>query len=185
MIEVKIVAESAAVLQGELVTLLEGMNTPISQSSVTPANVTPLATDTTAAPKKPRGRPSKKDAVPQITANPEDRQEPEAEDSAEDQAQDEADEAADSAKSAQPETITHDHIRNKLGEYVKKFGMPAAQEDGPLLIQAVLKKLGKQHDGKGKISDLPDEQPVLELALAGVNEMIAKNPYKRAEQKAA
>lgn len=93
------------------------------------------------------------------------------EDAAEETAQDDADEEADKADG---EKITHDMIRAALGEYVQKFGMPAAQEDGPKVVGLAL-----GDKTKSKVSDIPDEQGALKKVLDGVREMIAKNPFKR------
>lgn len=98
--------------------------------------------------------------------------EPEAE---EETAQDEADEAADKGDS---DELTHDTVRNALGEYVKLYGMAAAQEDGPKLLKLIFKK------DNLKISDIPDTQDDLKKALAGVKEMLEKNPFKREKVKA-
>lgn len=98
------------------------------------------------------------------------------EDSAEDVKQDAADEALDSKVDAKAE-LTHESIRDALGGYVKKFGMPAAQEDGPKLLA---KALGEKADKSAwKISEIPNEQAPLAKVLAGVVEMTEKNPFKR------
>lgn len=93
----------------------------------------------------------------------------------EDVAQDAADEAAEAekAKAAAGGKLTHDDVRGALKGYVAKFGMPAAMDDGPKVIALVC------GDGKVKVSDVPDDQEVLAKVIAGINEMIAKNPYKR------
>lgn len=93
------------------------------------------------------------------------------------EAQDAADEKAeaDAVKEASGNKLTLDDVRAALGDYVKKFGMPAAQEDGPKVITLMF------GEGKVKVSDIPDDQAALEKAVAGVREMIAKNPYSRAK----
>jgi hypothetical protein len=94
----------------------------------------------------------------------------------EDAAQDAADEAAETA-AAKAETgnkLTHDDVRNALGAYVKAYGMPAAQEDGPKVITLMF------GEGKSKVSDIPDTQEDLSKAVAGIKEMTTKNPYSRA-----
>lgn len=95
------------------------------------------------------------------------------EDDAATQAQDAADEQAEAAASAPDDKpATLDDIRNALGDYVKLFGMAAAQEDGPKVISLVC------GDGVTQISKIPDDK--VAKALAGVKEMIEKNPFKRA-----
>lgn len=85
--------------------------------------------------------------------------------------QDAADEQAEvDANSATKPTL--DDIRNALGKYVKAYGLGAAQEDGPKLITLVC------GEGKVKVSDVPEDK--IEAVIAGVEEMIAKNPYQRA-----
>jgi hypothetical protein len=96
--------------------------------------------------------------------------------SAEDAAQDEADEAAEveeNRDTAKP--LTHDDVRGALGVYVRRYGLPAAQEDGPKLL-----KLLFPEGDVVKTSDIPVDQDTLRRVIAGVDEMITKNPYKRA-----
>lgn len=81
--------------------------------------------------------------------------------------QDAKDEAEESAVT-RPATLTHDDVRNVLGAYVKKYGMAAAQEDGPQII------------GYPKISDIPDDQEKLKAAVAAVQAAVESNPKKRA-----
>lgn len=103
----------------------------------------------------------------QISTSPEDRVDAE---------QDAADEAAET-EAAKVETgnkLTHDDVRNALGAYVKAYGMPAAQEDGPAVITLMF------GEGKAKVSDIPDTQEDLAKAVAGIKEMTTKNPYSRA-----
>ncbi|AKR54365.1 hypothetical protein XM25_00805 [Devosia sp. H5989] len=112
----------------------------------------------------------------QISSSPEDRVDP---DNDADAAQDAADEAAETAqqKAASGKAQTLDDVRAALGKYVKAYGMAAAQEDGPKVIALVL---GKKHSPEApcKISDIPDDK--IAAAIAGVEEMIQKNPYNRA-----
>ncbi len=109
-----------------------------------------------------------------ITNNPENR-------GADDEAtaeQDAADEKAEAdAKVDASAPLTHDDVCAAMGKYVKAYGMAAAQADGPILIQRVL-----GDETKSKISELPDDQAVLAKAVAGVEEMISKNPFKRAAE---
>lgn len=90
----------------------------------------------------------------------------------EDAAQDAADEAAEAAQTAQP-TLTHDDVRAALQRYVKAYGMPAAMEDGPKVFGMLFGA------GVVKVSDIPTDQEALIKAVAGVDEMLAKNPFKR------
>lgn len=83
--------------------------------------------------------------------------------------QDAADEAEESAAEAAA-TVSYDDVRGALGAYVKKFGMPAAQEDGPKII------------GYPKISDIPDDQEKLAKALDAVSMALETNPFSRAVQ---
>ena len=91
---------------------------------------------------------------------------------AETEAQDDADEQAESA--ARKTERTHDDVRAVLGRYVQKFGMDAAQEDGPKVITMLF------GEGRSKVSDIPEDQDSLAKAVAGVDEMLVKNPFKRA-----
>jgi hypothetical protein len=145
-----------------------------------------VVTATATEPKK-RGRKAKApeaaaEEVPNITASPEDRQDPQNPEPVVDDAataeQDAEDEAAETAASA-PGNLTLDDVRNALSKYVKAYGMEAAQADGPILIAKVL---GREHDPEKpcKISDLGDDQALIERAIGGVAEMLEKNPFKRA-----
>lgn len=93
-------------------------------------------------------------------------------------AQDEADEKAESdaatATRGPDKKLTLDDVRNALGAYVKKYGMAAVQADGPKVISLVLKD-----EKKVKVSDIPDDQKVIQAVLDGVAEMTAKNPFSR------
>lgn len=113
----------------------------------------------------------------QISTNPEDRQETDADKA------DAADEAADAAGQKEDTAeVTPDNVRNALGLYVKKFGMAAAQEDGPKCIGLAMKKLGVElpkGETAWKISAIPEKQEALKLVIAGVVEMIDKNPFSR------
>jgi len=94
-------------------------------------------------------------------------------DTADTEAQDAADEQAESE--ASKKELSRDDVRAVLGKYVQKFGMDAAQEDGPKVIALMF------GEGKSKVSDIPEDQDSLAKAVAGVEEMLAKNPFKRAE----
>lgn len=94
------------------------------------------------------------------------------EDSPEVVAQDEADEKAESDAARDPEKpLTLDDVRSALGEYVRVYGMAAAQEDGPKVITLVC------GEGKVKVSDVPDDK--VAAVVSGVKEMSEKNPFKR------
>jgi hypothetical protein len=70
---------------------------------------------------------------------------------------DEADEAEDTG-----EPLTHDDVRDALGDYAAKFGMPAAQKNGPKLM------------GADKISAIPDDQAALRKAVGAIRNAIAE-----------
>lgn len=57
-------------------------------------------------------------------------------------------------------TYTHDDVRDALGRYAAKFGMPEAQKHGPKLM------------GAAKISAIPDEQDALRAAVEGIEAAI-------------
>lgn len=68
-----------------------------------------------------------------ISASPEDRVNPE------DEAQDKADEAAEVEAARDPENpLTVDDLRSVMGKYVEAHGMPATQEDGPVIFKSAL-----------------------------------------------
>lgn len=104
----------------------------------------------------------------QISASPEDRQDP-------DNPQDAADEKAETeaTKAASGKKLTHDDARGALGKYVNRFGMEAALEDGPKVLNLLF------GESVSKVSAIPDDQESLAKAVAGIDEMTAKNPYKR------
>lgn len=93
---------------------------------------------------------------------------------AEDAAQDAADEAAEVAATPAKD-LTHDDVRAALQRYVAAYGMPAAMEDGPKVFGMIFGQ------GVAKVSDIPTDQAALAKAIAGVEEMLAKNPFARAE----
>lgn len=93
-------------------------------------------------------------------------------DDPETQQADAADEADETAKAGAE--LTHDDIRNALGKYVQKFGMDAAQIDGPKVFALALKD-----PAITKISLVPSDQKSLKLAVDGVYEMLTKNPFGR------
>jgi len=93
------------------------------------------------------------------------------EDSPEVVAQDAADEAAETA--ATKTALTLDDVRNALGVYVQSFGLDAAMLDGPVVITKVC------GEGKVKVSDVPEDK--IAAVIAGVEEMLRKNPFARAK----
>lgn len=87
------------------------------------------------------------------------------------EAQDAKDEAEDQVN--QSANLTHDDVRNALKAYLEKFGMPAATEDGQKVFAMLF------GDKCRKVSDVPVDQESLRKAVEGLNEMLAKNPFKR------
>ncbi len=74
---------------------------------------------------------------------------------------------------APPPAATIDDVRKAMGDYVKVFGMAAAQEDGPALLRTLF------GDGVAKISSIPADG--YGLAVEEINAMTAKNPHGRAK----
>ena len=91
---------------------------------------------------------------------------------AEDAAQDAADEAAE-AETVKPKELSHDDVRSALQKYVTRFGMAAAMEDGPKVFSMLF------GDEVVKVSAVPADQDSLGKAVAGIEEMLTKNPFKR------
>jgi hypothetical protein len=91
---------------------------------------------------------------------------------AEDAAQDAADEAAEAEATKAPE-LTHDDVRTALKKYLDAYGTPAAMEDGPKVFKMLF------GDNAAKVSDIPTDQASLQKAIAGIEEMLTKNPFKR------
>jgi hypothetical protein len=115
------------------------------------------------APKTPKTR-AKKETAPKAAP---------AAEAADTQAQDQLDEEAESEADAGT-TLTHDDVRQALGKYVKKYGLEFAQEDGPKVLGLMF------GEGVKSVSKIPDTQEALAKAVAGVDEMLVKNPFKRA-----
>jgi hypothetical protein len=130
---------------------------------------------------KKRGRPAKAKAEPKAEAEPQIRTQPEnrVEEPEEDAIQDIQDEIAEVEAARNPvASLTVDDVRQALGGYVKKYGTPAALEDGAkLLAQA----LGTPPEGEPiwKMSILPDDQDALRKAAETVNAAIEGNPFSR------
>lgn len=91
---------------------------------------------------------------------------------AEDAAQDAADEAAEVEATKAPE-LTHDDVRAALQKYLAAYGTPAAMEDGPKVLTMLF---GAEVT---KVSAVPGDQESLAKAIAGIEEMTTKNPFKR------
>lgn len=91
---------------------------------------------------------------------------------AEDAAQDAADEAAEVEATKAPE-LTHDDVRAALQKYLAAYGTPAAMEDGPKVLTMLF---GAEVT---KVSAVPGDQESLAKAVAGIEEMTTKNPFKR------
>lgn len=121
------------------------------------------ATQAAVAEEPKRRTRAKKSDAPQISTNPEDRQDPAAVEE-----QDKADEAAETeaAKAEQPK-LTHDDVRKALKGYLDTFGMAAAQEDCPKIM------------GFAKASDVPDDQAKLAEAIEKLTKAAAENPFSR------
>jgi hypothetical protein len=141
----------------------------------------PAASAAPAAEPKKRGRKPKAEMAttepePQIRTDPENRIDPE---SPKTSAQDAADEAAEVEAARDPvKPLTLDDVRQAVGEYVKRYGMPATQEDG---VNIFVQALGNPPTGEPiwKMSILPDDQDVLGRAVAGWKAAIEGNPYGR------
>lgn len=90
-----------------------------------------------------------------------------------DAARDAADEAAEAEATKAPE-LTHDDVRAALKRYLDAYGTPAAMEDGPKVLKMLF------GDAAAKVSDVPSDQASLAKAIAGIDEMLTKNPFSRA-----
>ena len=64
------------------------------------------------------------------------------------------------ADGEEAEPLTHDDVREALGDYANKFGMPAATENGPKLM------------GASRISAIPDDQAALRKAVEAIRAAI-------------
>lgn len=125
-----------------------------------------------AEPEKPkRGRKPKADTAPapaeqNISASPEDRQDPEVAD----EPQDAADEVAEEAAGKEdPGSFTRDELRDAMMDYAQRYGMEAVQADGPKILVGVA--------GVEKLSLVPDDK--MGAAVVAFREAVAKNPYGR------
>lgn len=87
-------------------------------------------------PKARRGRKPKEEAPANISAQPENRVDPE---NSDDAAQDQADEQAETDTGRDPDApLTAEDLKAAMSAYVEKFGMPAAQSDGVGVFKAAL-----------------------------------------------
>lgn len=108
-------------------------------------------------------------------------------DPAEVQAQDAADEAAEAEGGKIQDMLTHDDLRKAMGDYVTRYGMPAAQIDGPTIFNAALgdvpagavEKDGTTPATAWRMTLVPDTQEALGKAVGAWREALAKNPWKR------
>lgn len=100
----------------------------------------------------------------QISSNPENRVGPE--DEPETQEQDKADEQAEVEASRDAETpLTGEDVRSAMSLYVKKFGLPATQEDGASIFLDALGTPPKGAEG-WKLSVVSEQdQPTLRKAI--------------------
>lgn len=89
-----------------------------------------------------------------------------------DAAQDAADEAVE-AEAAKTPKLTHEDVRDALQKYVKTYGFAVALEDGPKVLKMLF------GDKTAMVSDMPGDQESLANAIAGIEEMLTKNPFKR------
>lgn len=98
--------------------------------------------------------------------------EPEGEtDAPEVQQQDAADEAAETEAAKTDEKLTLDDVRNVLGNYVKAYGMNAAQEDGPKLLAEVC---GAEVT---KVSQVPEDK--IADVIAAIKKAGKENRFNR------
>lgn len=173
---------------------LSGALTPAAETTDAPEMMADVAA-TAEAPKRERGKPAagrarrtkeeiaedeaadKADAAAPAEPKPaistgEERIDPT---TAEDAAQDAADEAAEAEATKAPE-LSHDDVRAALKRYLDAYGTPAAMEDGPKVLKMLF------GDAAAKVSDVPSDQASLAKAIAGIDEMLTKNPFKREAQ---
>lgn len=97
--------------------------------------------------------------------------------------QDADDEAAETARNSDGVT-TLDDVRAAMTGYLNVYGMPAAQEDCPKVMELALKRKAPKND-KGEeqpwrlslLDGLSSDE--LKKVASGINEMAMKNPFKR------
>lgn len=104
---------------------------------------------------------------------------PEADDSASDSEQDAADEAAEVEAHRDPEKpLTIDDVKAAVMAYAEKYGMPAAQADGPRIF---VEALGAPPKGEEfwKFSILPvDDQEKIRKVISIWQRATTENPFK-------
>lgn len=104
---------------------------------------------------------------------------PEADDSEADAAQDAADEAAEVEAHRDPEKpLTIDDVKAVVMAYAEKYGMPAAQADGPRIF---VEALGAPPKGEEfwKFSILPiDDQEKIQKVISIWQRATTENPFK-------
>lgn len=104
---------------------------------------------------------------------------PEAGDSEADAAQDAADEAAEVEAHRDPEKpLTIDDVKDVVMAYAEKYGMPAAQSDGPRIF---VEALGAPPKGEEfwKFSILPvDDQEKIQKVISIWQRATTENPFK-------
>ena len=167
-IQINITTESAALAQNEMRKLLFGDH-PIAEGPADPAELPASKADgaeatETAAPKK-RVRAKK------VEPEPEPEETVESDDELEIDAQDADDEQTLAADSAEGE-LSHDDVRTALANYRKKYGMGPTQIDGAKVLTMLFKNVTM-------ISEIPTDQKSLAKAVAGIEELLEKNPFKR------
>lgn len=162
-VTITIEAANAEDARTQLRMLLGGASVTTAPAEQVPVEDAADTTEEAEQDSKPkRGRKPKAktaEAKRNISDDPENRVDPENEDDADAQEADAEDEAAEAEQEAADE-VTLDDIRQAIGAYVTKFGMPAAQEDGPGIFRSVL---GTPPEGEAywKMSILPQDQAKL------------------------
>jgi len=149
---------------GEFQQILQGLGDLANAGTAAAVQNTALTTEA-AEPTKPTTR-------SRSTAKKVEKEVPESSESAETTAKDDKDEKAETKGKAKK--LTHDDARQELNKYVKRYGLEAAQEDGPKVIGLVFK--GKGYE---TIKECPDDQESLEALIAGFEELLTKNPFNR------
>ncbi len=133
---------------------------PVEPHDIPAAGPAPAETPTPAAAPRKRGRPPKAEAPVEAAPVVAPAAEPVA-----------ADPTIEEPV-APPPAATIDDVRKAMGDYVKVYGMAAAQEDGPALLRTLF------GDGVAKISSIPADG--YGLAVEEIKAMTAKNPHGRA-----
>lgn len=111
---------------------LDAQNAKVETKPTSVDGVAPPAEE----PKARRGRKTKEEAPANISAQPENRVDPE---NPEDTAQDQADEQAETDANRDPDApLTAEDLKKAMSAYVEKFGMPATQSDGVGILKAAL-----------------------------------------------